>query len=417
MNITRHNYEEYFLLYVDNELNIVQRKAVETFVEENPDLRAELVMLQDSILPADDAILFQDKSSLLRTSATPNPVNDTNCEEYFILYADDELTNEQKDLVEQFVYRNPQHQAGFELLQKVKLMPDTSVVFPDKYALYRHEEEEKRPVVAMRWYRMMAAAAVLLLVGGTTWYLTMKDPNGGLPLAGTTGTENTTKPATGNQGGQQQLATNDSNYTQQKNGAADQQATATGQPKDADYTTKQTIRDSAGEHQQSTVSPVNQAPKRLAPATSSKSDMAVYTKTTGTTQQKKNVTKKVDDSSNIIVTPHVLPIDNDEVNGSDRLAARGKGIDNTKTIELTPRPNTSNLKDTNAILNSFAVNNKPVFPTGESEGSGELPEDNKKNPMRGFFRKVSRVFDKATNADPDQTRNSIRIASFEIALK
>lgn len=396
MNITRHNYEEYFLLYVDNELNIVQRRAVEAFVEENPDLRAELRMLQDSILPADDAIVFLDKTSLLRTSAAPNPVNDTNCEEYFVLYADDELTNEQKDQVEQFVYRNPQHQAGFELLQKVRLMPDSSVVFPDKYALYRHEEEEKRPVVAMRWYRMAAAAAILLLVGGTTWYLASKENPKQGQFAGTTHTENTTKPQSGQQ---QQLAANDSNKTQQQNAAADQPLATIDQPK--------SITQPAD--QQPAVVPVDQAPKRLAPAISPKQDIAVNN---GVAQQKTLVTKKVEDTSNILVTPRVLPIDNDELNGSDRLAARG--IDNTKTVDATTRPNTSNLKDTNAILHSFAVNNKPVVPV---TSEGEMPEENRKNPMRGFFRKVSRVFDKATNADPDQTKNSIRIASFEIALK
>jgi hypothetical protein len=64
MNINRHNYETFFLLYIDHELSVVERKAVDEFVQANPDLEEELVMLQQSILPT-DRIVFEDKGSLL----------------------------------------------------------------------------------------------------------------------------------------------------------------------------------------------------------------------------------------------------------------------------------------------------------------------------------------------------------------
>jgi len=158
MNINRNNYEEYFLLYVDNELNAVEREAVEVFVMQNADLRGELNMLQETVLRADKKVSFFNKAELMKSSAPANPVNETNYEEYFILYGDDELSNEEKDFVEQFVYRHPQHQLAFELLQGIRFTADTSVVFPDKQSLYRSEKDER--VIVMRWWRIAAAAVV-----------------------------------------------------------------------------------------------------------------------------------------------------------------------------------------------------------------------------------------------------------------
>jgi hypothetical protein len=39
MVLTRDNYEEYFLLYVDEELSLEQKAAVDAFVQLHPDLK------------------------------------------------------------------------------------------------------------------------------------------------------------------------------------------------------------------------------------------------------------------------------------------------------------------------------------------------------------------------------------------
>ncbi|MBO9635509.1 MAG: hypothetical protein J7578_20565, partial [Chitinophagaceae bacterium] len=151
MNITRQNYEEWLLLYVDNELSLAERIIVDDFLAANPDLQQELEMLQQSTFQPDEDIVFQHKASLLR-SDNGLTLTEENCEQYFVLYADDELTNQQKASVEEFIYHNPRFQAAFELIQMAKLSPDQSIIFPDKKLLYR--TEKGRRVVAMRWYRI-----------------------------------------------------------------------------------------------------------------------------------------------------------------------------------------------------------------------------------------------------------------------
>jgi hypothetical protein len=163
MLINRHNYEELFLLYVDNELSVADRKAVEAFVEQNPDLEEELVMMMQSVLRPDTKLVFTNKESLLKNIPANGLVNESNYEEYFVLYGDNELSNEEKDLVEQFVYKHPQYQAEFELIQQARLIPDQASMYPDKNELYRTEDDDR--VIPFRWWRIEAAAIVLLFLG------------------------------------------------------------------------------------------------------------------------------------------------------------------------------------------------------------------------------------------------------------
>lgn len=65
MKINTTNYEEYFLLYIDNELSDEQKVAVENFVEENPVYKKVLSLLQQSVI-APEKILFEDKVLLYR---------------------------------------------------------------------------------------------------------------------------------------------------------------------------------------------------------------------------------------------------------------------------------------------------------------------------------------------------------------
>ncbi len=158
MTMNRHNYEEFFLMYADNELNTQQRAAVELFVQQNPDLAAELEIMQQIKLQPEDGLVFPDKSSLYKT--TDVDININNYEEFFFLYIDRELDDKAREKVEKFVLQHPQLQSEFTLLKQTVLQPE-AIVFADKSSLYRKEEE--RRVVYLRWTRIAVAAAVILI--------------------------------------------------------------------------------------------------------------------------------------------------------------------------------------------------------------------------------------------------------------
>ena len=132
--IDRLNYEEFFLLYVDNELNHHQRAAVELFVQQNPDLATEFQMILETKVNPERHIGFEDKILLLKSEGIE--INAANYETFFLLYADNELSENNKKEVEKFVLQHPKLQEQFTLLMQTVLQPET-IVFAHKQGLYR----------------------------------------------------------------------------------------------------------------------------------------------------------------------------------------------------------------------------------------------------------------------------------------
>ena len=153
MIINRHNYEEFFLLYVDNELSMADRNAVESFVQQNSDLEKELQLLQYSIIK-DEEIIFADKQSLLKDDSLAA------LQEKLLLLADDELPRSERNAIESLLVSDIAAATEWKILQKTKL-PAEAIVFEDKRSLYRTESGR---IIGIRWWRI-AAAAVLLGFG------------------------------------------------------------------------------------------------------------------------------------------------------------------------------------------------------------------------------------------------------------
>ncbi len=174
MNINRHNYEELFLLYVDNELTAAERIMVENFIVANPDLKEELELLKQTSFTTDikmDAAFLQ---SLLKPVAEETTIS----EEQLLLFMDDELNGHEAEEVRKSIAVSTSLQKEVQLLQRSKLIADASIIFPNKSVLYKEETPARvfyMSAVVRRW---SAAAAVILLLGSGVWLLMNdKEPN------------------------------------------------------------------------------------------------------------------------------------------------------------------------------------------------------------------------------------------------
>jgi anti-sigma factor RsiW len=160
--ITRDNYEEFFLLYTDNELSASERQNVERFVADHPDLREEWEAFLQCRVSPDTHLAFPDREALLR--------------EPLLYYVD-----------------------GLPFLH-----PDNSIVFPDKDRLYRTAKD--RRVIPLPWLRagiaaaIIAAAALVFLLTGrqqpaTNTSVAVHPPANRSVAAQRPASENVTKPS------------------------------------------------------------------------------------------------------------------------------------------------------------------------------------------------------------------------------
>lgn len=372
MNINKNNYEEFFLLYVDNELSAAERKAVESFVSGNPGLAEELALLQQSKLLPDTSISFQNKQTLIK-SLSEEFINHTNYEEFFILYADDELSEEKKKAVEKFAGQYPQLQLELSLLQKARIEPDEAIVFEGKEKLYKNDD---RKVVFMPWLRIAAAVVVILFVSGLLVFKnlskTIDQPLTGIKVIP----------------GKENVADNKKEKMPVTSISTDT----------LHLTNSSTVK---------TIARHNKSEKQL--------------------RQYAKRNKDVDnvDEANLSVTKRSMKA---EKNISTEIVQR-ENISQINTDNITIQPtavaNPVSTKTNDVVITDVAVGAKVANPLDKQIAYIENepnPEDinimsfsAKKNRMRGIFRKVSRVFEKTTNAD--DSRKSVLVGNFQIALK
>jgi anti-sigma factor RsiW len=390
MKIDRHNYEEYFILYMDKELGSEERRMVEAFVQQHPDLKEELDNLLQYKLTPDTGIVFEGKEELLKEDGHSH-ITGNNYEEWFSLYIDNELTAEHQLLVEQFITATPSAKKELELLQQTKLQPE-SIVFAHKRSLYRREEKVRR-IFPFRW---RAAAAVLILALGTSAVLLLnKKPSGDNPGVAATKPDQQTKPTENKAPVQPEMNNSNAVASELKNspGTAPFVAEVKDQP----------------------IVPVKKNDNNKAVAVTNQKTIAPQNKITDNTPA---VTRKEDPviadinnkpSNNL---PQPLNNPNTVINKTDNAVAINKPIEEsnpTSTVITPPVTDVTNkaAQPSNIVQASYNGNNDDAI-FDQSDG--------KKNKNRGIFRKIARTFEKRTNMDPIDD-NKLLVVGLAIKLK
>ena len=388
MKINRHNYETFFLLYVDKELSAPDRKAVEEFVQENPDLQMELELLQATVIKADDIVL--DKKDWLYMEE-----DITALQENLLLYADDELTAADKRSVEALLATDKKARAEWAVLQQTKLQPDMAVVFEDKAVLYRHETGR---ILVFRWWRA-AAAAILIGFGiftGVSVYNSYKTKPGTevfatgqkaipvKPVDGIPGIKNNaTELSPENPNNENVIATT---LPGAKKSVSNEKGKTTGVKNN--ISTGVIEKDDVAVQQPVIDKPTNNLPK----------------------PNLENINRS---PRNETVVAAVLPENNNNniVSGNNAAVSKTNPKEN---INNTVVANTNNGKTDASVKAMLASNNT----TANDENNNrylEVDDDKqKRTALGGFLRKAKRVLERTANVN---TGEGIKVAGFEIALK
>lgn len=374
MEINKHNYEEFFLLYTDNELSAAERKAVEDFVEMYPDLKEELNAVLQTRLPMEENLFSFDKTALYKTEEAGLVINAVNYESYFLLYIDNELTKEERARVEDFAATHPGKKTELDVLLRVKMQPEAETVFQNKSVLYRHEKPVIR--IAFQWRRMVAAASILL-IGTLVWTNFNKVKEQITPSSGRT--EIASAP------------TDKKIETVPVGGNIINQEQAGSQQKDE---TSPITKDFA---QKSPLVKVSQKEHRVTTIPDQKNTLESAT---------------ANGKTEIQPEPVKLVVNSTQSNAIDQPVA---------VVEDTKMPNTLKAAVKPVILDQAAFNGDDDKDKKKEE-LALLDTDNtgkkSKGTFRGLFRKASRFVNRATNAgDANGDVAVVRIASFEIAKK
>ena len=154
------NYEEWFVLYMDDELTPAQKEMVENFLLQHPELQEEMDLLRSTKLPV-DAVSFPGKEELRADAMKLNMVD-----ENLLLYIDNELPAAEKKAVEEKIATDQTYRLQHGILQQTKLDATEIIPYPNKKELYRHTE---KLVVLKMWMRI--AVAVVLVLFATLFFV------------------------------------------------------------------------------------------------------------------------------------------------------------------------------------------------------------------------------------------------------
>ena len=386
MNINRHNYEEFFLLYVDNELTSAEKKSVEQFIQENPDLAGELELFRQTNLVSDDAIVYKGKELLMKNESD-TLITMNNYEEWLVAYLDNELLPADRMKFEKFADVHPSVKEELSIFRQTKLQPETDIIFENKQVLYR--KEEKVRVITLQWWKVAVAAAIILTVGITTYTVFNKKTQ--IPAVVATTNNKPIDPK------QTDLTKSDTQIKKEEQNLP-------------------VVR----ENNEAVASTTNADNKEVPARVHKTGNENLPTKTTASST-----------NSNDVIAKTSVPVKTIDVTDKTK-SIETRIIENTAVDkkEIDPSKNTVaiNTNTTKQNINDGTVTNNTDKPYDNKETAQETTtdtgavfasnnEEGKNKKFRGFFRKATRVFEKRTNISAADDDDKVLIGVLAVRLK
>lgn len=153
--ITRNNYEEFFLDYIEGEINAQDKKALESFLAQNPDLKGELDEMMDMDVKCESETIYEETVHLKDIPFQ------TNFDDFCIAQLEGDLDSYENDAFGKFIASNPDKEKELTLYKKTKLQADKTVVFTNKKAL---KKKNKTIIFRQFIFTTLATAASIAIL-------------------------------------------------------------------------------------------------------------------------------------------------------------------------------------------------------------------------------------------------------------
>ena len=161
MSINRHNYESYFLDYLEGKLTSTDTRRLMEFLSENTDLQEELKQFETIELKP-DTISFNSKETLKRTVIQPAIINSDNFDNYCVAYLEHDLDSNSLQELKNYLATHPERNKDYELHSKTILQVDKHIIFSNKQGLKK--EIPRNKTYSIYKYVAAAAASTALIV-------------------------------------------------------------------------------------------------------------------------------------------------------------------------------------------------------------------------------------------------------------
>lgn len=154
--IDKTNYEVYFIDYFDGKLNKTQVKELFTFLGQHPEFKEEFESFTRNAVEPDNEVSFTGKDRLKKETIT-----DFNYKTWLIGYLEKDLSKEQINEVDSFLYKHPELNTELNLFRSTKLIADNTIIFDKNNSL---RKDGRVIILTPAVKRIISVAAIFIFV-------------------------------------------------------------------------------------------------------------------------------------------------------------------------------------------------------------------------------------------------------------